>query len=458
MKRMRDNLTKVTRGAAMAVLAVSAAGVSSLGVSSSAFAGGYAVKEQSASGLGAAWAGVAAGTDLSSIFWNPAAVTITDHMRAEVHGALIFPDTTITPRTGSLRPLTDPQIAGAGFTLNNEVDIGKFAAVPASYAGYNYNDALYLGLGVNSPFGLVTEADPRGFAGQYHGRRSEIFTINVNPVVGYRFNPQFAVAGGVQIQYIDAELRSAFFNPLLGINPSPNNPDAVVGGDDIGFGVTVGALFTPMPGTQIGLGFRSAVSHTLKGQFNIDHAQANAALTVPIEAKITTPEIVTLSVRHGITDYLTLMGTVEWTHWSRLKDLRIVATGSSRGPRPAFTPGSTVSLTEFNWDDSWMISGGAEYRVNDKLTARFGLAYETSPVPDATRGPRLPDSDRIWASIGATYQYNDHISFDLGYTHVFFKDAKINLSQAALPEVPFALVADTKNNANIIAASVKVTW
>ncbi len=420
----------------------------------SAFAGGYAIKEQSASGLGAAWAGVAAGYDLSSMFWNPAAVTIADHIRAEVHGALIFPDTDLTARPVAAAA---PFPGSLPFSLNRAVGIDKFAAVPATYASYNYNDALYVGMAVNSPFGLVTETDPKGWSGQYHARKSAIFTLNANPVVGYRISPQIAIAAGLQVQYMDAELRSAFFNPLLGVpGPAAGNPDAVIGGDDYGFGFTLGALFTPMPGTQIGIGFRSAVSHTLKGHFNVDNAAANTALNVPIKADVTTPNMATLSIRHDLTDTITLMGTVEWTHWSRLKDLTIVATGTNKAGN--YKPGTKVSVTRFDWDDSWMISGGAEYRVNDQLTARVGLAYETSPVPDTTRGPRLPDSDRIWASIGASYQFTPNIALDIGYTHIFFKDAKINLAAAPAPEVSVPLLADIDNSANIVAASVKISW
>ena len=53
---------------------------SSLMIATSAIAGGFAIREQSTTGLGLAFADAAAGSDLSSMFWNPAAVTAVDGM------------------------------------------------------------------------------------------------------------------------------------------------------------------------------------------------------------------------------------------------------------------------------------------------------------------------------------------------------------------------------------------
>src|SRR3989304_3131321 len=76
------------------VLAVVAAGFTA--ASSTAEAGGFAVREQSTSGLGAAFAGIAAGYDLSSIFWNPAGVSVAQGLLAEIGGSLVVPDTQLT--------------------------------------------------------------------------------------------------------------------------------------------------------------------------------------------------------------------------------------------------------------------------------------------------------------------------------------------------------------------------
>ena len=36
----------------------------------------------------------------------------------------------------------------------------------------------------------------------------------------------------------------------------------------------------------------------------------------------------------------------------------------------------------------------------------------------------LPDSDRTWLSFGAKYSLSKISSLDIGYSHIFFKDAR----------------------------------
>ncbi len=133
---------KYNRAALSSFVAI-AMGVS---ISPLAHAGGFAVREQSTSGLGAAFAGNAAGYDLSSIYWNPAGVAIAGPgVTTESHAALIIPDSEVTS-------LNAPYTDGAN-------DIGKVALVPASYAAYRINDKWTIGYGFNAPFGLGTEAD-----------------------------------------------------------------------------------------------------------------------------------------------------------------------------------------------------------------------------------------------------------------------------------------------------------
>src|SRR5215471_17273405 len=59
-----------------------------------AFAGSFAVHEQSTWGQGASFAGVAAGGATSAMFWNPATMTETGKMSVENGAAFIIPHAT----------------------------------------------------------------------------------------------------------------------------------------------------------------------------------------------------------------------------------------------------------------------------------------------------------------------------------------------------------------------------
>ena len=89
---------------------------------------------------------------------------------------------------------------------------------------------------------------------------------------------------------------------------------------------------------------------------------------------------------------------------------------------------------------------------------RAGVAYEESPIDTEIRSTRLPDNDRIWASIGATYQWNDKLSFDVAYTHIFASgdDIRIVPGQQDFDGLPF--VADVDSSVDIISAAVRYRW
>src|SRR5205823_6032324 len=140
--------------------------------------------------------------------------------------------------------------------------------------------------------------------------------------------------------------------------------------------------------------------------------------TFSIKPTFETPEIVTLSVRQVVAPHLRLLGTIEWTNWSRFSSIPIP--GSETVAGLAQLP---ILSLDGNWHDSWLFSGGIEYDVNRKLTVRTGLAFEKSPIQNAEeRLIQVPDSDRWWASAGLTYRYSEKMAFDLAYTHVFFED------------------------------------
>ena len=66
--------------------------------------------------------------------------------------------------------------------------------------------------------------------------------------------------------------------------------------------------------------------------------------------------------------------------------------------------------------------------MNEHWKLRGGLAYDQSPTRNATRTPRIPDEDRKWVSVGASYQFSPDVTADIGYTHLFINDPSIHLS------------------------------
>lgn len=433
------------KGKFFAQALLGATALSVLAVATDAQAAGFAIREQSTTSQGVSFAGAAAGGNgsISGMFWNPAVITQNPGWISENHAAGIIPqsDVDIDP-VASSGPGGAPLAAFAGGVGDTSSDIGQAAIVPSSYSSYQVNDMLFLGLGMNSPFGLVTDPD-NGWAGRFHALTSDVLTFNINPVMALKLNDMLSVAAGVQVNYINARLRSA--TPLAAVPPPVPEGNVRVKGTDWGAGVTAGLTLKPYEGTTLGVGYRSRIKHELDGNARIDTGAGVVSLG-GITGKITLPDTVTIGLRQEITPDWAVLAGFEWANWSQFKNLTINTDA-----------GGVLSTTPENWDDSYFFSLGVEHRWNEQLTVRAGVAYEDSPVPDSFRTPRIPDADRFWLSAGASYQYNDWLSFDLAYTHIFVDDAPINLSLADNP-TRGALVGDADGSVDIIGVAVRFNW
>lgn len=413
-----------------AVLRASAAVTAVFCVSGSAMAGGFEVREQSSYFQGTSFAGAAAGgNSLSSIFWNPAAsayvgyglVTDSSYSLLNVKSQI-----NATQLTGV------PPGVNCG-TFDCSVDIGGAALVPASYMAYRLDSRTVFALAMNSQFGTSIKPDNREWIGQLHARSAKLFSINANPSLSYEVAPGLSVGVGMQVQLLDLmHLRSAS-------NLAAPDVSNTISGDDIGVGFTAGINWRPNPGTSIGLGYRSSVKHSLDGSLS---GPVVGGGSVPISADVTTPDKVTFSFSQEMNPAFRVMGTVEWTRWSALGVIPIDPVGLG---------------LDFQWHDGWLFALGGEWNVSSKLVLRAGAAYEISPVQDASeRLVQIPDADRIWLSIGGTYQFTETMAFNFGYSHVFVEDA--SLERNLTTGTPPTLLADTSSSVDVFSVGLTMKW
>ena len=237
--------------------------------SSAAQAGGFHIRSYSTVGLGAAFAGLAAGNYLSSVFANSAGISIVEGMEAEIDGTLIITDSHIsgTATFEPAFPFDTPLPPPAGFASSAPLSFldangGDFvgpAFVPAMYAGAPVNDRLKVGFGFTGQFGLVTKPDNDNWAGQFEARTSELRTYNFNPVASYQLTPTLDPrrrrSGPVCRCNSKVRLsQSRGFQDFLAWYPSRvilasafggSNPNLGIDSDDFGFGYTLGLLWHP---------------------------------------------------------------------------------------------------------------------------------------------------------------------------------------------------------------------
>jgi long-chain fatty acid transport protein len=386
------------------------------GLTSTAHAGAFLIRDQSAAGFGMAIAGVAAGDVLSYSFWNPAVLATVRDFEAESDLTAIFPSFDIHPSDA-----TNAFQEAVGGSTNSSVDVGRSAYVPASYIAYPLNDRVTLGVAINSVFGLSTQA-PYSWAGQVYSRQSEIFSLNVTPMASYRINDMISVGAGVQMEYFRARLSQA-------IGVAPDAPTALLRAtDDLGVGFNLGVQINPWKGTTLGLGYRSSISHDVNGSLDV------SGTSTPAKTTLDTPDVLSFGIRQEITERFRMLGTVEWDHWSKLGELPVTGPG-----------GVPLTSLKLDYRDGWLYSVGAEYDYSDTLTLRAGIGYEVAPLTVENRDTRLPETDQFILSAGATYKYNDRITLDASYLYSMgLGDGDIDLTEGnpRYLGVPFQATSD----------------
>jgi long-chain fatty acid transport protein len=204
-------MTRLGRCSRFGLIAATAAG-GLAALTAGAQAGGFGIHEQSATFLGSAFAGAAAGGDISSIYWNSAAAAVAPGCNASssVTGILAKGEESVPVGLdgGALSAVSPPSVS-------RSTDVGTDALVPASYLSCQLTDKLFAGLALNSPFGLVTKPDDVNWVGSPLAITSKVFTVNINPTLAYKLTPTLTIGAGVQIEYFKIRLRNGGFPATL---------------------------------------------------------------------------------------------------------------------------------------------------------------------------------------------------------------------------------------------------
>ncbi len=379
-------------------------------LSTQAMAAGFALNEQSVSGMGTSFAGRSSSADdATTLFGNPAGMSRLKREEVSFGMAAIHAKTDIKNASGA--------------PGSNDGDMVPFTAVPMGYYVKPLDEKWAVGVGVYVPFGLITDYES-GFSGRYHGDYSEVRVITVQPTVSYRFNEKLSVGFGPTINRIDGQLESAV-PPVLGASDSR----VKIKGDDTALGFNIGMLYEFSPHTRAGLTYHSKVDYKLEGDTKItgnDPALgtfgANAYGKYDASLDLETPESIDFSLTHELNDQWTIYGGATLTRWSRLETIIVENEGVAPGPASGLF--GTIE-EEQDWHDTWSYALGAAYKLNKEWTLRTGVALDQSPTNNTHRSPRIPTGDRTAASFGLAWNPTDDMTVDLAYSYLWEEDTKI---------------------------------
>jgi long-chain fatty acid transport protein len=418
---------------------------------------GFFINQQSVAGLGRVDAGnVAAGSDLGTLFFNPAGLArLWDEdatgQQLDVGAHIIVPRSDLSNVASTA---TTPGTLGAPLPF-----VGASAEDPTDptpvlnlyYARQLRNDDLSLGLRFNSPFGLSAEYEP-DWIGRYDSTKAELLTASLGVTLTYRLNAALSIGGGIDLQYADSELVSAIPNPLQLGGPTPaSDARFAVEGNDSEVGFNVGLLWQATAELRVGAHYRADVEHDLNG------SAATSGLAGPLaplngvtdaSTSIALPAIASLGVAYEPSGArYTIFGDYTRYGWGDLDTISIRLAGNPLPieRRPSFR-------------DTWSLAAGVDYRLREQLTLRGGIKVDRTPTTDGNRDTTFADDDRLWLAVGGTYERSASFAIDFAFVHVFVDDTEVDVVRTFFDGTPLASSVRTRAAVESVVNTVAMSF
>jgi len=420
------------------------------GLSEVSQATGFFVPQQAAPGAARANSGgVAAASDASTIFFNPAGMTRLPGSEVLVGASIIYPKVDFADQGSSVSgPATAGSVALSGNDGGNPG--GASPAGSFFYSRELTDDKLWLGFALTGPFGQKFKYRSDWFA-RYDSIESELITLDFAPSVAYRFDG-VSLGAGLDFQYADARLTSAVPNTLVGGSFTPATDGlSEVDGDDWSVGFNVGLLFEPRsaPGTRIGLHYRSRMKHRMEGRLKVTGLSgplAGVNTDTPMSVELNLPDVFSAGIAHELTNgKTTLFGEVQWFGWSVYDELRIKTAGPDL-------------VSEQGYRDTYTVSGAVEHELNSKWLLRGGVQLDRTPTVDEFRNTSVPDADRLWLAGGFSYRLSPTSSIDTALIHVLFDDPRLDLTRTFYDGTPAAGSVRIKADATESVTTLAVAY
>ncbi|WP_236232491.1 outer membrane protein transport protein [Pseudomonas tohonis] len=419
-------------------------------------AGAFAVPTYGTPGWGRAFAGGSVWkNDPSAAFNNPAAMAFIERPIGQV--SAIYADIDMkfkgeaydyagNPRT-ELADVNTGEIRQLGDGGN-----GGFSKwLPTQFLVIPIGDRFAFGLGQVVPMGMRSTWD-KNFKGKDFALDTKIETAALAGSLSFKIDDQWAVGGGVVIQRTQGFVsQNVDLMAAAAANPGSIFAGALPSGvtratmrvkvDNVSPGWFASVAWKPTAQDTLGLAYHAKIKNELDGDYNWHFSDANGLnfLTSPelmnptaleqagyaglilnangdhAESRMDIPAMATLDWVHDFNDSFSLGASVTWTEWSSFQSLKLESHGN------------LIVDIPYNYKDTWMYSVGGDYRFNDQLTLRAGVALDQTPTRNSTRDARIPDGDRTFVSLGGSYRFasDPNLSVDVAYSRQFVDEGRL---------------------------------
>ncbi|MBT8768032.1 transporter [Pseudomonas sp. DB1] len=375
-------------------------------------------------------------------------------LASNVAGLIYLPGTQITAGAQMLHGnLEFSQDAGSNIPGGDSGNAMEWAPGGSLFVSHQLDEHWYVGFATYGDFGLNIDYDD-DWSGRYFLQDGELIGMTLLPSLAYRLDDHWSFGLGLRAMY-------GMIDSMLAVDNNPfdilDRPDGSLeySDNDWGYGVNLGVIYEPQPGTRIGVTYTSEIDLDFEDSLNPEGLDRGVAtvlanrgvLGANTQLDMQVPQTLTVSLYHALNPDWALLASVGWQDWSTFGEIGVqLDTGDPR-----------ETTLDANYRDTWHLSLGTQYQATPLLLLNFGAAYDSSPVSDHNRTLTVPMSENWRLGTGVTYALDKQTSFNLSYEMVWMGDMPITQEKAFPPNDP-KRVSGEFEDAWIQALSGSMTW
>ncbi len=426
-----------------------------LAISVTLFAAGLHLPGIGSYGISTGGAFRAAAGAPSSIFWNPAGITQLHKPEIEFFCQWVYNDFRMLPND----TMTD--IAHVLRTDESRMTSPNFILPHAFFALPLYENKLFAGIGLYTTFGVastwdvmkdsdldyVTEVNARRLSAflrdtllqftvtetlPQNDFKGEIYAYCIAPTVAYEIGDKFSIGASLLLGYssFDVTLPTTDSVKMAADTGLVFERANMTG---TGFGTNIGFLFKPTDKLSIATSLRYETTYKYEGDFSARvykfyNEYLNRVLggsrfaggyvdkpNIDAKGDLKRPLITGLGISYDLTDKLTISSDLQYTGWSVLDTVFLLAQASD----------DTLMRLPLAWSDSWRISGGVEYGFA-RYVIRGGAFFEPHPAVPEYQNLFIPDfEDMLVFTCGFGAQW-EHLGFDFSGEIEYFPEKSVD--------------------------------
>jgi long-chain fatty acid transport protein len=385
-------------------------------------AGGLYLYEVGSPDVGLAAAGYAArAQDASTVFTNPAGMTRIKRpsLMAGLQPMYLHIDFTPDGNTSEVaNTLPGGGSADSGDSNGWLPAGGLFYVHPVS-------DKLTLGLAATGYFGLSLDYQD-DWAGRYYAQEATLQAAGIQPAIAWKVNDQFSVGAGVAVLYGMIEDKVAINN----IDPLVGDGQLKYKDEDWTVQFNLGVLYEPTAGTRFGLTYLSEADLNFSDDVELsglgprlEKIRSHFALPgTELDLGVSMPQSVMFSVYHEFTDRLALMADLGWQDWSQFGYVDI----------GVYNRDSTDITADLDFQDTWHVALGVQYRLSEPWLLSGGVAYDSSIYDGDEVSPSLPVGETWRFALGSRYDWSKDLTLGAAYELAWGGDLDVDVDRGPL--------------------------